>query len=52
MLYLLSPVVDRKIVGQEAERGRSDAVRDRPKAEAPDGFGGRQRAAEASWMDH
>ena len=37
----LSPVVDRKVVGQEAECGRGEPVRDRPEAEASDGFGGR-----------
>lgn len=45
-------VVNREVVRQEAERGRGDPVRDRPKAEASDGFGGCQRTAEASRLDH
>lgn len=52
LIYIISLVVDRKVVGQEAERGRGDPVRDRPEAEASDGFRGRQRAAEASRLDH
>ncbi len=42
MLYLIASIVDRKVVRQEAECGRGDSVRDRTKAEASDGFGGRQ----------
>lgn len=50
--YLISVSVDRKVVRQEAEHGRGDPVRDRSKAEASDGPGGRQRAAEAPRLDH
>lgn len=52
LISLISAVVDREVVRQEAERGRGDPVRDRPEAEASDRFGGRQRAAEASRLDH
>lgn len=46
------PDTGREAVGQEAERGRGDPVRDRPEAEASDCFGGRQRTAAASRLDY
>lgn len=52
---VLNPFIsvrNRKAVGQKTERGRGDAVRDRPKTEAADGFGGCERAAASSRLDH
>lgn len=52
---VLNPFIsvrNRKAVGQKTERGRGDAVRDRPKTEAADGFGGCERAAASSRLAH
>lgn len=50
-LFLTVSAANRKVVGQEAKRGRGDPVRDRPEAEASHGSGGCQRDAEASRVD-